>query len=177
MKIIWPSHSHYRSPCILVLDPPEKGKPQPPRLLLTIVVSTVLPWVMATPFPLCPTLWMPLLGEIVCKLDLASCYWQVPVKSNHVHKTPFATNLGLYKFLCMPYGLKTAPQTFQHILNTVFSEFLYQWLIIYIDDCIIGLPSSKRLSHSVTEFWQLLQSLGCSLNLPNVISFLTIWRF
>ena len=37
----------------------------------------------------------------------------------------------------MPYGLKTAPQTFQHILNTVFSEFLYQWLIIYIDDCII----------------------------------------
>ena len=37
----------------------------------------------------------------------------------------------------MPYGLKTAPQTFQRILNTVFSEYLYQWLIIYINDCVI----------------------------------------
>ena len=37
----------------------------------------------------------------------------------------------------MPYGLKTAPQTFQGILNSVFADFLYQWLIIYIDDVIV----------------------------------------
>ena len=37
----------------------------------------------------------------------------------------------------MPYGLKTAPQTFQRIFNTVYSDFLYQWLIIYIDDIVI----------------------------------------
>ena len=35
----------------------------------------------------------------------------------------------------MPFGLKTAPQTFQRVLNTVFSDYLYQWLIIYIDAC------------------------------------------
>ena len=37
----------------------------------------------------------------------------------------------------MPFGLKTAPHTFQQILDTVFSDYLYQWLIIYIDDCIV----------------------------------------
>ena len=37
----------------------------------------------------------------------------------------------------MPYGLRTAPQTFQHILNSVFADFLYQWLIIYTDDVIV----------------------------------------
>ena len=54
-----------------------------------------------------------------------------------MHKTAFATHLGLYEFLRMPYGLKTAPQTFQRILNSVFADFLYQWLIIYIDDVIV----------------------------------------
>ena len=46
-----------------------------------------------------------------------------------MHKTAFATHLGLYEFLRMPYGLRTAPQTFQRILNSVSADFLYQWLI------------------------------------------------
>ena len=71
------------------------------------------------------------------KLDLASGYWYVPVNPAHVHKTAFATHLGLYEFLRMPFGFKTAPHTFQRILNTVFSDYLYQWLIIYIYDCIV----------------------------------------
>ena len=54
-----------------------------------------------------------------------------------MHKTAFATHLGSYEFTHMPYGLKTAPQTFQRILNSVFADFLYQWLIIYIDDVIV----------------------------------------
>ena len=37
----------------------------------------------------------------------------------------------------MPYGFQTALQTFQRILNSVFADFLYQWLIIYIDDVIV----------------------------------------
>ena len=54
-----------------------------------------------------------------------------------MHKTSFATHLGLYEFLRMPYGLKTAPQAFQRILNTVFADSLYRWLIIYINDVIV----------------------------------------
>ena len=68
---------------------------------------------------------------------MASGYWQVLVNPEHVHKTAFATHLGLYEFLRMPYGLRTAPQTFQHILNSIFADFLYQWLIIYIDDVTV----------------------------------------
>ena len=67
---------------------------------------------------------------------MASGYWQIPVNPAHRHKTAFATHLGLYEFFRMPFGLKTAPQTFQRILNTVFSDYLYQWLMIYIDDCV-----------------------------------------
>ena len=80
--------------------------------------------------------------------NLASGYWQIPVNPDHQHRTAFATHLGLYEFFRMPFGLKTAPQTFQRILNTVFSDYLYQWLIIYIDDCITWSDSfAAALSH------------------------------
>ena len=74
-------------------------------------------------------------GKIFAKLDLASGYWQVPVNPQHIPKTAFVTHLGLFDFLRMP--IQTAPQTFQCILNTVYSDFLYQWLIIHIDDIVI----------------------------------------
>ena len=87
-------------------------------------------------------------GKTFAKLDLASGYWQVLVNPDHVHKTAIATHLGLYEFTRMPYGLKTAPQTFQRILNSVFPYFLYQWLIIYIDDVIVWANTDlEALSH------------------------------
>ena len=75
-------------------------------------------------------------GKRFGKLDLASGYWQVLVNPRHVHKTAFSTHLGLYEFLRMRCGIKTAPQRFQRILKSIFSDFLYNWLIIYIDDLI-----------------------------------------
>ena len=32
---------------------------------------------------------------------------------------------------------REAPQTFQHILSSIFVDLFYQWLIIYIDDPVI----------------------------------------
>ena len=68
------------------------------------------------------------------------------------HMTVFATHVGLYEFFPSSYGLKicthrllpptplhthTHTHTIQRILNSAFTNFLYQWLIIYTDDCII----------------------------------------
>ena len=40
--------------------------------------------------------------------------------------------LGLWEFLRLPMGLKTSSNKFQRILNTIFSDFLYQFVIIHI---------------------------------------------
>ena len=37
----------------------------------------------------------------------------------------------------LPFGLKTAPNTFQRILNTVFADHLHQWMTVYVDDIIM----------------------------------------
>ena len=81
----------------------------------------------------------------------------------HIPKTIFVTHLGLFDFLRMPYG--TAPQTFQRILNTVYSDFLYQWLVIYIDDIVIW-------SNEPTEASQQYKYLG--IELPQLGVFLLL---
>ena len=98
-------------------------------------------------------------GKIFAKLDLASGYWQVPVNPQHIPKTAFVTHLGLFDFLRMPYGLKTAPQTFQRILNTVYSDFLYQWLIIYIDDIVIWSSEPTEALQQYEKVFQQAQKI------------------
>ena len=138
LHIIWLSFSTWGAPCILVRKPPEKGLPQPLRFVVDYRgLNTVT---SGDGYPI-PSVWNVFdalsRDKTFAKLDLVSGYWKVLVNPDHVHKTAFATHLGLYEFTHMPYGLKTAPQTFQRILNSIFADFLYQWLIIYIDDVMV----------------------------------------
>ena len=149
LHIIRPSFSCWGAPCILVRKPLEKGLPQPPWFVVDYRGLNIVTAGDSYPIPSVSSVLDALSGgKKFAKLDLASGYWQVLVNPTHVHKTAFATHLGLYEFLRMPYGLKTAPQTFQCILNSVFADFLYQWLIIYIDDVIVWANTDHQaLSH------------------------------
>ena len=138
LHIIRPSFSTWGAPCILVHKPLEKGLPQPSRFMVDYRGLNTVTSGHGYPIPSVSNVLDALSGgKPFVKLDLASGYWQVLVNPDHVHKTAFATHLGLYEFTCMLYGLKTAPQTFQRILNSVFANFLYHWFIIYIDDVIV----------------------------------------
>ena len=138
LHIIRPSFSTWEAPCILVSKTLEKGLPQPPRFVVDYRGLSNVTSGDGYPIPSVSNVLDALSGgKTFAKLDLASSYWQVLVNPDHVHKTAFATHLGLYEFTRMPYGLKTTPQTFQRILNSVFADFLYQWLIICIYDVIV----------------------------------------
>ena len=69
-------------------------------------------------------------------MDLASGYWRIMLRKQDRPKTTFNTHLGLFQFLRLPFGLKTASSTFQRILNKIFSDFLCNFLVIYVDDVI-----------------------------------------
>ena len=55
-------------------------------------------------------------------LDLVSGYWQVPMAPESRAITAFSTLQGHYHWLRMPFGLKSAPITFQRMMNTIFAE-------------------------------------------------------
>ena len=70
-------------------------------------------------------------------LDLQSGFWQVQVEETDIHKTAFITKYGLFECIKMPFGLCSAPSTFQRCMELVFRGLQWHTLLIYLDDIII----------------------------------------
>ena len=126
MKIIEPSNSQWGAPCILERKPLEDGREQPPRFVVDYRGLNAVTKSDGYPIPsIASVLDSVSQGKVFGRCDLASGYWQNPLRKNDQHKSAFCTHVGLYHFLRLPLGLKTALNTFQRILNTVPLQNIY----------------------------------------------------
>ena len=90
-------------------------------------------------------------ATVISTLDLAKGYWQIPMAPESREKTAFATPFGLFEFEVMPFGLHSAPATFQRTVNHVLRE-CQGYAGAYIDDIARGLqPASAGWPDSKTE--------------------------
>ncbi|KMQ87652.1 reverse ribonuclease integrase [Lasius niger] len=71
-------------------------------------------------------------------LDLKNGYWQVPLTSESRPITAFTIpGRGLYQFTVMPFGLHSAPATFQRLLDNVLGPEMEPNIFVYLDDIIV----------------------------------------
>jgi len=75
-------------------------------------------------------------AKFITTLDLARGYWQIPMEMSSREKTAFATPFGLFEFVVMPFGLHSAPATFQRMINQVLGD-CQPFAKAYIDDIVI----------------------------------------
>ena len=54
-------------------------------------------------------------------MDITSAYNQVPIAEQDIPKTAFVSKYGLYEFTKMPFGLSTAPQTYECLMELTLS--------------------------------------------------------
>jgi transposase InsO family protein len=70
-------------------------------------------------------------------LDLKSAYNQVEIDECDRHKSAFTTPFGLYQYNFMAFGLCNSPASFQRLMQTIFREELYVYLLVFLDDLLI----------------------------------------
>src|SRR3954453_2227418 len=70
-------------------------------------------------------------------MDLASEYWQIEMNEEDKEKTAFITHKGLYEFNIMPFDLRNAPGTYQHLMNYILQDYIGKFIAVYLDDIII----------------------------------------
>jgi hypothetical protein len=64
-------------------------------------------------------------------VDCASGYLQVPIAEEDRCKTAFSTGNGHFEYKRMPFGLKSAPSTFQRMMNNILSELIGNMFSLY----------------------------------------------
>ena len=102
---------------------------------------------------------------IFTTLDANSGYWQLPVAEEDRDKTTFTTFAGTFRYKRMPFGLRSAPATFQRALDIILSGVRWQTCLIYLDDVIIFSKDIDSHLKDVDEVLQLLHQAGVTLKL------------
>ena len=71
-------------------------------------------------------------------MDLKSGFWQVKVsEESHQYMAFMVGSMGVYEFLCMPYGLCNTPATFQCQMQNCLGELNLSFTMVYLDDVIV----------------------------------------
>ncbi|KAJ1038199.1 hypothetical protein NDA10_006578 [Ustilago hordei] len=97
-------------------------------------------------------------ARIYTKLDLRAAYNLIQIAKGDEWKTAFGTQLGLYEYLVMPFGLANAPAHFQSFINNIFRDIIGVYVVVYLDDFLIFSDTEEVHVKHVTEVLTHLRS-------------------
>ena len=89
-------------------------------------------------------------ADTFSKIDLKAAYHQIPIEENSIEYTAFICEFGVFEYLSMPMGIKTAPAWFQRFMEQTFQDLIVQnTLGVYLDDSVLftnGLTKHREVA-------------------------------
>ena len=159
--VVEPSTSAWSSPVVIV-----KKKDGRHRFCIDFRKVNEVTERDAYPLPhITPTLDKLRGAQYLSTLDLEKGYWQIPLTPESRPVTAFTVpGRGLMQFTVMPFGLHSAPATFQRLLDRILGPELEPHVFVYLDDVIIASSTfSDHLKH-LGEVFRRLRAARLKLN-------------
>jgi len=105
-------------------------------------------------------------GDWMAKVDLRDAYFTVPISSSHRRFLRFRWRGVDYEFVCLPFGLSSAPRVFTKVMKPVIAALRSRGirLVIYLDDILFLNQSRDGLESDIQAAVALLQSVGFLIN-------------
>jgi hypothetical protein len=96
-------------------------------------------------------------AHIFSNIDLRFGYHQVKIKAEYINKTSFRMRYIHYEFTVVPFGLANEPIVFMCLMNGFFREYLYKFVIVFVDDIIIYSNSEEEHKQNLRMVLQVLR--------------------
>ncbi|XP_044316714.1 uncharacterized protein LOC123037923 [Drosophila rhopaloa] len=104
-------------------------------------------------------------ARYISTLDLKNGYWQIPVAQESRACTAFTVpGRGLFQWRVMPFGLHSAPATFQRALDSVIGPDLEPHAFAYLDDIIVTGATREEHMQNLKEVFKRLRNANLRLN-------------
>jgi hypothetical protein len=159
-KIIQPSESPWNSPIVVVSK--KNGDVRmcvDYRRLNAVTKRPIFP--IPDSQQICDTLHG---SKYFSTIDLSQGYYQIAVAEEDQEKTAFSTRTGQFEFLRMPFGLCSAPATFQRMMHKVLAQENWEKCLIYIDDVLIYGRSAEEHYQRLRSVLQRIREAGLKLS-------------
>ncbi|MCP4242688.1 MAG: DDE-type integrase/transposase/recombinase [bacterium] len=99
-------------------------------------------------------------STIFTTMDLAKGYWQIAIHGPDKEKTAFVTPSGLWEFNVMPFGLRTAPATFQRFMDSLVRDLPGDHVLVYMDDVVVHSATVDDHLRHVRQVLEMLRRAG-----------------
>ena len=90
------------------------------------------------------------------KLDLTKGYWAIPVREEDRDKTAFTTSKGQFRWVTMPFGLKTAGSIFNRMMRKLLGPLKRNDVHHFMDDVLIATETWDEHMEALTAIFRRL---------------------
>ncbi|KAI3378353.1 hypothetical protein SNEBB_010066 [Seison nebaliae] len=160
-NIIERSYSRYANPLVCV-----KKRDGSIRLCIDLTAANKLILSDAEKIPVISHILNNLDGfNMFTSLDLLSGYHQLVLSEESRDLLSFPTTQGLYRPVCLPFGVKTATQEFSRAMYIIFGNLLGKLLEVYIDDLLSKSKNKEDHVQHLRLILDRLRSYGLKIKL------------
>ena len=101
--------------------------------------------------------------NFITSLDLTSGFFQMEISPQSQKYTAFNTCYGTFKFLRLPQGLRTSPNSFQLLMDKILHNLTFTCVLCYLDDICIFSETFEQHISDLHEVLSRLQNAGLKL--------------